>query len=258
MHTIKNTIKEAIYSLLNFFLSSRGIKTKVNDREIRFPVRYFKYFPSSYEKENFDFLAEACKRGEIAVDIGAHIGLYTVVMSTLVGEEGKVFSFEPSPTTRKILDKTVSLNKVDNIVTISSEAISDKEGTSYFYISENNSDNSNTLVDYRKDRKTKGIEIKLITLDKLREGIRKKIDFIKIDAEGAELQVLKGAQQTFLIDKPKAILALHPNPIIAKGDSLEDIWDVLMSYKLDVKIGREKISKEDFCKRTDLFDVHLS
>lgn len=255
---MKNRLKEVFYAGLDLINMSKGLKRKINNWEIVFPVRYYKYFPSNYEVENFVFLEESCKEGATILDIGAHIGLYSVIMAKIAGNKGKVFSFEPTPVTREILEKTLKLNKVTSTVTICSQAISDKVAKSAFYISNDNlADNGNTLVNYRNDRQIKAIEVDLTTLDIFKSQHSIKVDFLKIDTEGAELDVLKGAQKTFLEDKPKAILSLHPVPIKERGDSMEAIYDRLISYKLKIIFEGREMSREEFCNRKELFDVHL-
>jgi hypothetical protein len=83
------------------------------------------------------------------------------------------------------------------------------------------------------------------------------VDFLKIDVEGAELQVLRGAPNTFAM-RPFVSLGLHPEPIATSGGSLQQIWDLLMKYRMAVTADGKPISEQDFCGRTDRFDVQLS
>jgi hypothetical protein len=82
-----------------------------------------------------------------------------------------------------------------------------------------------------------------------------KVDLIKIDAEGAELSVLKGAKQVFNTHRPIGILALHPASIKLFGDSLEEIWSCLKSYGMALYFEEKEITERDFCSQIDLFDV---
>ena len=80
---------------------------------------------------------------------------------------------------------------------------------------------------------------------------------IKIDAEGAELGVLKGASQTITKYKPLILLSIHPEPIQSRGDSLPEIWDQLQQFGYRVFLDGKEMDRNSFCSATGLFDVHL-
>ena len=89
-------LKEIIYKLIDIVTSGKGIKRNINGYTLRMPTRYFKYFPEDYEKENFTFLG-TCKKDDVVLDIGAHIGMFAVIASQITGKGGKVYAFEPAP-----------------------------------------------------------------------------------------------------------------------------------------------------------------
>jgi FkbM family methyltransferase len=250
--------KKTVYKVLNIITLGRGIKRTFENNVIRMPTRFFRYFPNGYEKENFCFINEQIKPGMNVLDVGAHIGLMTVIFGKKVGDKGSVYAFEPTPTTIKILRETIKLNKINNISTIPA-ALADKKGKLTFYISENAADNSNSLVNnHRTDRKEEKIEVEVNTIDDfIAEKKISRIDFIKIDVEGAELKLLKGAAKIIKKDRPKMILSIHPEGIKNFGDSAEDIWKLLhdAGYKIVFESG--EMSLEQFTQKTDLFDVFL-
>lgn len=250
-------VKEFCYTLLDTALLGKGIRRTINGVSIVFPTRYYKYYESDYEKEGFAFIKSYVKPGNTVLDIGGHIGLYAVAFGKLVGSSGKVFSFEPTPVTNKILRKTVALNGLEQIVSIQNEAISKEEGETVFYISDQNADNSNSLVNYDKLSSVHGVKVPLLSIDKFTERLNIRVDFIKIDVEGVELDAVIGARETLLRDRPLCILALHPNQIKSKGDSLEEIWDVVTGYRYELLYNGKKIDKQFFCTQTTLFDVWL-
>jgi hypothetical protein len=112
-------------------------------------------------------------------------------------------------------------------------------------------------VNYNKPKSVKGVKVPLVSIDAFRKRIGHKIDFIKIDVEGAELDAVKGASETLLNDRPTCILALHPLQIKSKGDSLEEIWHVVTGYNYKVSFQGKTIYKEFFVSQKDLFDVWL-
>jgi len=252
-------MKEAIYSVVDFFTSRSGLKKKINNYDVQLPARYINYFPSDYEAKNFNFLQEETKQGDTILDIGAHIGLFAVIAAKLVSPNGKVYAFEPTPKTNDILHKTIAINHLDKIIEPRNEAMGKSPGKTTFYISDNIGDNGNSLVSYKKDRKLNGIEVTILTVDDfVKQQNLQRVDFIKIDVEGAELDTLLGAIETFENLRPACILAIHPEPIATKGDSMKDIYNLVKS--LDYHIyddDKNEISLDEFCSHNTFIDLHL-
>jgi FkbM family methyltransferase len=251
-------IKKTGYALLEALYGTKGLGRTINGVSMKLPVKYFRYFPSDYEMGNFQFLKENCHPGNIVLDIGAHIGVFAVAAAKYVGYNGKVFAFEPTPGTNKLLTKTIQFNKLEKVIFPRSEAIGMVTGKTNFFISDLEGYNSNTLISYIDDRVMHSVEINVITVDGFVEEMKiDKINFLKIDAEGAELDVMKGAIKTFQHHRPITILAIHPDPILAKGDRLEDIYDLLLQLNYNISYNYKPISKDDFCKNRELIDLHL-
>lgn len=250
-----NFVKTLYYKLLNAFTFGKGVKRKVNGFTLRFPARWSRYYPADYEKENYDFLKSFVKPGMQVVDIGAHIGLFSAVSSQLVGAAGKVISFEPTPGTYKILSETLRLSGCQNVNAVQA-AVSEKPGKATFYISNVEGCNSNSLVNNKDNEELNKFDVELVTIDSLVTKYGIKPNLIKIDAEGAELDVLKGGVQLMAASKPALILGLHPSFIQKKGDSLEQIWDFLQQMKYDVQLDGKPITREEFCSRELFFDVN--
>jgi len=250
-----NGIKKLAYSMINFVTGNKGVQRTINQFKIKFPAHWSRYYESDYEKDNYNFLRNQVKPGMHIIDIGAHLGLFAVVSSQLAGDTGKIVCFEPTPGTYAVLNQTLKLNQCNNVIPVQG-AVSDKEGTAIFYVSEIGGCNSNSLVKNKPEKETKGYEVKLFTIDKIVQQYALIPNLIKIDAEGAELDVLKGGLNTFQKFRPILILGLHPDVINKKGDSLENIWDLLHESGYQVKENDNKVTKTDFCNRTLLFDVH--
>jgi FkbM family methyltransferase len=248
-------MKRIVYSLINLMTGCRGVRRTINGFKIRFPARWSRYYESNYEADNYSFLKAQVKPGMHIIDIGAHLGLFSAVSSQLTGDAGKVVCFEPTPGTYSILLETLKLNHYNNVIPVRG-AISNKEGTAIFYVSETAGCNSNSLVKNKSDEETKGDEVKLFTIDGVVHQYSLKPGLIKIDAEGAELDVLQGGLHTFREFKPVLILGLHPDFITKKGDSLDNIWDLLQQSGYHIKENENNLSRLDFCSRTLLFDVH--
>ncbi len=251
-------MKEFIYKLLDIASMGRGLKRTINGHTIRLPTRYFKYFPESYEAENFKFLHASCKPGAVIIDIGAHIGLFSVIAAQVAGKAGKVYAFEPAPATFALLQKTVVINHDEQVIETFQKAVGKENGKIIFFVSDGQADNSNSLVNYKNDRPMHGIDVAVTTIDNfVQEKNIRKLDFIKIDVEGAEYDTLQGAAATLKSLQPACIVAIHPQPVAAKGDRLQDIYDFIIGCNYHITLDKKPFSKEAMLANTQLIDLHI-
>ncbi len=127
------------------------------------------------------------------LDIGAHHGFYTLLASRLVGPKGRVFSFEPSPRERKALRLHLRLNRCKN-VDLQDLALGDQNADSDLYVVEDWAAGCNSLRPPDVAARTSPVSVHVVRLDDwLTEHKIDRVDFIKLDVEGAELSILKGA-----------------------------------------------------------------
>jgi len=131
------------------------------------------------------------------VDIGANVGFYTLMAARLVGETGRVHAFEPSKPTLEKLRRNIAANRFTNIV-VHEIALSDRNEERTFHHDEDPSRNRFGQVDTPDGEETIGCR----SLD-AELGRNARVDFIKIDVEGAELLVLRGALE-LLANNPNA------------------------------------------------------
>ena len=250
-----NLIKDIAYKTLDVVTQGHGINRHVGGESIRFPPRWSRYYEAEYEPETFRFFHEYLRPGDTVLDIGGHIGLFAVVTARLVAPGGQVFSFEPTPFTRAVLEEVVALNECEDIVEVRSEAVSARSGETVFFDTGDEISNANSLV--KTERSKIEIPIKLISVDEFAADRGLKIRCMKIDVEGAEMDVLKGARNTFANDRPVTRLGLHPEFISKNGQSLDEIWEIITEYRMDVFTDGVIASREWFCSQQDLFDVNL-
>jgi FkbM family methyltransferase len=148
-----------------------------------------------------DFLP---KKDDIVFDIGASIGVYTLIYSKLVGENGKVLAFEPNNQAFNLLTKNIKINRFKNIVAFNkavwskSTSIKMKMGNIISFDKAFNGNGDNVY------------EIKAVTIDNIvRKLSLKRVNLIKVDVEGSEVEVLKGGINTLRKFKPKLIIEVH-------------------------------------------------
>jgi FkbM family methyltransferase len=250
-------VKNTIYSFVDLLSLGKGIPAYINDYQVRFPARWVRYFEKDYERDNIQFLSENCIKNMTAIDIGAHLGLMSVIISKLVGDHGKIYAFEPTERTFEVLKEIVRINKASHIIHPLNKAVSSFDGEVDFFVDQNEGSNANSLVS-RTDKSRTAQRTSVIRLDTFTAGLQlNKLDLIKIDAEGSELDVLKGAMQTISTFRPKIILAIHPSLIRNNKQEPGDIFDLIMSLDYTVSYKTRIMNKDTFKNMLDFFDVHL-
>ena len=156
----------------------------------------------SYEKFPLEIARKEIKKGDVVLDLGANIGYHTINFSRMVGENGKIFSFEPEPNNFELLKKNVEVNNCKN-VTLVKKAVSNKNGRSRLYLSEENTADNRTF-NSGDDRKF--IEIDEIKLDDYFKNFGKKINFIKMNIQGSEIAAIEGMKNIITKQKQLKIL----------------------------------------------------
>jgi FkbM family methyltransferase len=160
----------------------------------------------TYEYEKRIRFEKKIYKGAIVYDIGAHAGYYTLLASVLVGEKGLVFAFEPLPANLVYLRKHIEINHCTNVI-IKPVAVFDKPGVMSFR--QKGNFNSESCLSYSGD-----IQVKVVNLDSLISADEiPPADFIKIDVEGSELEILEGAKFFLENYSPTLFLATHSKDI---------------------------------------------
>ncbi len=166
--------------------------------------RYNNMFYKDICEPEEEFLGRVLRHGMTFVDIGANIGSYSMPAAALVGTEGRVIAFEPASDNLAIFKETIALNNASNII-LEQLALSDKSGEGKLRLH----DGANTGQHALAVEGQAGVveSVTLTTLDDYLEqtGIRK-VDVVKLDVEGVELKVLKGAAKTLSADAPPVLI----------------------------------------------------
>ncbi len=177
------------------------------------------FFWGTYEPEQTQAFQKMIRPADVVFDVGAHYGYYTLLSSALVGPQGKVFAFEPSPGNVPRLRKHLEINHCTNVQVLEC-ALSDHEGTARF----DNQTGSGTGHLAQEGR----IQVQITTLDAVsaRLGVP---NVVKIDCEGAEVEVLKGSETTIRASRPAIFLSTHGEALKQTCFSLLDSWGYVPS-----------------------------
>lgn len=212
----------------------------------------------TYEAEIEKLIAISLKEGDIALDIGANIGLQSLRMSKLVGASGKVIAFEPLPYLQEKFKKNSGLNKAQNIH-LMPFALSDKEGNFTYLINESSWNQGTFSLGNLNDGNTScAVEVKIgDQLEEIKQLGR--LDFLKIDVEGFEFPVLKGLKSTLHKFKPRIILEYDANYWLANHYYIHDCTDFLYQLGYDIyqinSMGCELITDIQMIKSGNLFCI---
>jgi FkbM family methyltransferase len=141
-----------------------------------------------YEPLETELVTKEIKKGDVVLDIGANIGYYTLIFAKLVGEEGKVFAFEPDPTNYALLQKNVDLNGYTNVILVQ-KAVSNRTGKIKLYLCDDNKADNRI---YNSHDGRQSTEIEAIRLDDYFKDYDGGVDFIKMDIQGAEGGAIQG------------------------------------------------------------------
>jgi FkbM family methyltransferase len=182
------------------------------------------YFLGRYYELSVQKLMNAIlKPGDRFIDIGANIGEITLHASHLVGENGKVESFEPNPECVSIINNNVIRNDIKNIK-VFPFGLSDRPDVLKLNLT---SAHSGTATLAPVDKATKSFEVQIITGDSVVLTDTKRVRLIKIDVEGFELQVLKGLKHSLEEFKPLLITEIIESQLERAGTSGLEIEELL-------------------------------
>lgn len=181
----------------------------------------------TYEDELADIFRRIIRPGDNVVDIGANIGFFTLLASRLCGAQGRVVSIEASPEIFEVLKHNVQINECAN-VSLHSCAVGAENGAIQFYLAPKENLGMGSLRPMHEDGVRKMV-VPLRRLDDL-EMLPQPIKLIKIDVEGAEPLVLKGACQLLERDRPFIALELTDEFSRQLGTSAQEAVELLKRY----------------------------
>ncbi|MSP13030.1 MAG: FkbM family methyltransferase [Chloroflexi bacterium] len=183
-----------------------------------------------YEYPTALWIRRLLQPGMVAVDVGAHIGYFTCLFSRLVSPSGKVFAFEPSPDNFLLLRHNLSHRRASN-TTFVQAAVADKPGRALLYVSPGHSNHS-LVPGYTGSEAA--VPVETVSLDQYLSAVGEdRLDLIKIDAEGAEPQILEGMKRILSANPQLAmIIEINPNALSAAGSSPQSLLECLAAQGL--------------------------
>jgi FkbM family methyltransferase len=183
------------------------------------------FFIGKYEETELQFIERSLNNGNVFIDIGANIGLYTLLASKLVGEEGKVFAFEPFSKNFHSLKKNVSLNRSKNILLENLAVAETNKQIEIFY---NDQISNFGIASSYLTQNNMCEKIDAVSIDNyLNKHTVKELSFIKIDIEGGEYPALLGMKETLTNFSPILLVEINQEILSNTPYSERDIIDYL-------------------------------
>jgi FkbM family methyltransferase len=200
----------------------------------------------TWNAEEYHAFKSDIAAGDTVLDVGANLGAYAVLFGQWVGPAGRVFAFEPAPEARRGLERHVALNGLDDRIVVRPEAMSEREGTVRFRASGPHGDNRIMKID--RDDAPDRIDVATTSIDTFCRERNLQPRFIKVDVEGAELDVLRGARETIAAAGRSLDLyvEMHPHLWPAFGTSRAEI---------EGELERQHLRPERLDGRPDVWSI---
>jgi len=181
----------------------------------------------------FTACIEAARGMCCVLDIGAHIGLVTLPLSDAIAKTGTVYAFEPATANRSFLIQHIKTNQIHNVEVIL-DLVGETESNSVEFFESTHDSGMNTLAITGSKRGYKKSTKNQTTLDRFCAHRNLRPELIKIDTEGAELSILKGAVNILKQDKPIIFLSVHPHQIKELGGSISELEEIIQELGYEV------------------------
>ena len=189
------------------------------------------------EPNEMAFVDRFLEPGMVFLDAGANEGVYTLLASARVGGTGRVYAFEPSSREFSRLGQNLALNSISNVTALA-VALLDKDGEEELNIAEAEHGGQNTLGAFAYEIASLGRErVTTRKIDSvLREYRVRRLDLMKLDVEGAEPWLLRGADRTLRKIRPVLLFEVSEPSLRNMGSSAEELLAFIRSFRYDVYV----------------------
>ncbi len=260
MTTIANRLRHAYYggvvSIKHLYYGSSGEPIRYGQHDLRYvpgtrPVR-LKYVNSPNgtvrnDAKQISLFLEQLKPGHFVLDIGGNVGQYSVLFASLVSATGQIISFEPDRSARAVLEKNLSLNGLSDRVVVEALALFDVAGA-HLLFSNGQADATAALIRPAGDNEKHGVLEQLVKTERLDDYLASRNlgcpDWIKLDTEGAEINILRGARET-LKSGAKVACELHPYAWPDFGTSFQELLEIVSGCGRTIRYLDESLNIKD-------------
>jgi FkbM family methyltransferase len=221
-------LKRLYHAALMLQTGGRGLPCRLPGGETVRALPQYRHL--SWNLSEYAAFRAAVRPGMVALDIGANVGAYSMLLGQWVGPAGQVFAFEPAPEPFDGLVRHTALNRLDGVVRPIQSAVGAASTRAALLLATTSGEGR--LAASADSGRT--VQVPVTTVDQFCAEHHLTPDFIKIDVEGAELDVLRGARDTIKRSRGLALFVeMHPSIWPVMGVSKQDILDELAGQRLE-------------------------
>jgi FkbM family methyltransferase len=228
---LREWLKRFYYSALMLQSGGRGLTCRLPHGEIVRALPQHRHM--SWNPEEYDAFGASVAAGDTALDVGANVGAYSLLLGQWVGPAGRVFAFEPAPAIFRGLSRHITMNNLAGVVEPVMAAVGDRVETASLLVAGTHGESR--LASPGDDPGSK-VDVSMTTVDAFCAARALAPRFMKVDVEGFELPVLRGARET--IRRAGSSLALfvemHPSAWPVLGTSKADMLAELDAQSLEI------------------------
>jgi len=203
-----------------------------------FQELYYHVFGKQWWRNELDVISPYLAPGDIVIDVGANLGFMSALFSKLTGPEGRVHSFEPSPVVYAKLLEVIGANRLSNVSPYNLGCGTQEQTLSLYH--HRSSGNASMRPDASVDRSTQEHQtVKIIKLDDFLGPKLARLNFIKIDTEGFEDEVLRGAVELLQRFKPTIYIELSTQYLASSQASVQLLQDHGYTFDREVDLRRD-------------------
>ena len=189
--------------IARWLASGRGVSVRLDGQQTYVHPFTIVYSTNDYDWEPYteELFQNAIRPGSTVLDIGAHHGYFALIAARRIGNEGRIYAFEPAPENFQILKRNVELNHLTNVIPVN-KAASNKCTIVPFYLCKPNDVRGSLYPTLRTDEFS--VPVGCTTIDEFMGGVP--VDVVKMDIEGGEPYALEGMKQTLALSKDVVLI----------------------------------------------------
>ena len=220
MQPVWSVLRGPYLALLNRLARESGIEVRIAGTPMRLNPLFSTQNWETVEAVSYQAFAGAVRPGAVVYDVGAHIGTYSILALMRSGPEGRVVAYEPHAYTRTHLERHLEWNGCRERTVIREVCCGAAPGMAEFFFAPGLAEGMNGLLPVDGFSR---MQVKVDTLDREVATVGLVPDILKIDVEGAEWDVLRGAEATLAAHRPAIFLSVHPDALAKIGVAPADI-----------------------------------
>jgi FkbM family methyltransferase len=209
-----NLLRRPYGRMLALLSGSRGLPLQIGGHVVRLNPKFANLNWETVEVEAYRAFRTSVQPGDVVYDVGAHFGTYSIISVREGGPRTRVVAYEPCELTRQYLEQHLEWNNAIEQVIVREVCCGANSGEASFFFRPGVPEGINGLL---KAEGLVEVPVQVTTLDADVEQIGLNPSIIKIDVEGAELEVLRGAERVLRTCRPRLFVSLHPGPLAKLG-----------------------------------------